>query len=208
MTGLWLVSYVALWLLFLVVAVVLLGTLRNLGALYESVRAQSTSLSKRSNLVNGQRLPAVELHNLDGVPVPISAFVGEKTGIVIVSPSCLPCHALLSDLSNAAIDLDPLDPTVQRAVVISLADTARTVDLAREVGLPSSIPMLADEQGMVTREWGISTTPTTIITNEHGNVVRQVFGVSEPSHASSEAHSISSSTPQYVSQDQIKLRGV
>lgn len=38
MSGLWLVSYIALWLLFLVVAVALLSVLRNLGVIYESLR--------------------------------------------------------------------------------------------------------------------------------------------------------------------------
>ena len=35
MTGLWLVSYITLWLFFLLIAVVLLSILRNLGTIFE-----------------------------------------------------------------------------------------------------------------------------------------------------------------------------
>jgi thiol-disulfide isomerase/thioredoxin len=201
MTGPWLLSYIVLWLLFLVVAIVLLGVLRNLGVLYESIQTQSATRSPLSKLVNGQILPETELQSLSGAPISLATFAGEKTAFLIMSPSCGPCRALLSDVGNAVIDLDPLDPTVQRAVLLSLGEASRTAEFAQQSGVPPTVPILIDAEGVIVREWGIAQTPTTVIVNEQQQIVRQIFGSGEQSNVQGEAHPVLVGLPQYVGQD-------
>lgn len=48
MTGIWLVSYIALWVLLLLIAIVLLSVLRNLGLIYERIQQGASSRRMRS----------------------------------------------------------------------------------------------------------------------------------------------------------------
>src|SRR5690349_8239311 len=100
MTGLWLISYIALWILFLVLAVVLLSVLRNLGALYETLAAFQNPPQEPIKLVPGDIVPDLALPALSGDRVPISAFRGQTTAFLIVSPGCSPCHSLLKDIAE------------------------------------------------------------------------------------------------------------
>lgn len=177
MRGLWLVSYVALWILFLAVALVLVSILRNQGVLYTSIKAATPRLEAApSALKPGQTLPLVTWQTLAGESRTLAELRGVKLAIALVSPSCKPCIEYLLKLGVRQASPDPLDPGLKRTVIVSLGDLPGTARLLEQAQLPSTVPVFVDVQREVAERWGISTTPTTVIVDEELRVVRQVFG--------------------------------
>src|SRR5947207_3672955 len=88
MTGVWLVSYIALWILFLVMATILLMMLRNPGIFFNSVvvSPQKHSHKLSSKVVPGKILPELTIQTLAGDHIQISTFHGMKTTFFVVSP--------------------------------------------------------------------------------------------------------------------------
>ncbi len=180
MVRLWFVSYVALWLLFLIVAVVLLVIFRNLAILYESIQAKSGMTKVPSNLMIGKVLPDVQLFNKLGVPVSTDTYNGGKTAFIVVNPTCSPCHALLTALRNGETNLDPQDPTFTNAVIVSVSEVSQMAAFSEKVGLHPDTPFLADDQNVIRRVWGVTATPTIVVVDDKQTVVRQVVGFPNP----------------------------
>lgn len=176
MSGLWLVSYIALWVLFLAVAVVLIGVMRNLGVIYESI-TPAPKQSSPSNLIPGQSLPEVNLLTLAGDIIPISKIGGMKMAISIISPTCSPCQELLERINRGKWQLDPLDPSLENLAIVSIGDANLTNNLIRQVGLRHDIQVLIDPEQQMLKEWGVVSTPTTIIVDNQLKVVRHVIGL-------------------------------
>jgi peroxiredoxin len=179
MTGLWLVSYIALWILFLILAVVLLSVLRNLGTLYESLAVAHPLEEQPIKLVAGEALPDLTMRTLSGERVPVSRFQGTKTAFFVVSPGCSSCTSLLKDIAENGADPYPHDGIVRQRVIVSNADTAETAALIDQTGLPDSVPLLIDPDGGTRREWGVAGTPTTVIVDEQLRFVRHEVGYAE-----------------------------
>lgn len=176
MTGLWLVSYIALWLLFLIVAVVLLSVLRNLGVIYEAMAALPTAAANQTKLASGELLPELTLETLDGKVTHLSAFRGKKTAFTVISPQCSPCQSLLQDIAISDAILDPLNSPVRRRVVISVGNAVDAARLTEQVRLPAALPILVDAGNSIRDKWGLISTPTTVVVDEQLRVVRHMFG--------------------------------
>jgi hypothetical protein len=179
MTGIWLVSYVALWLFFLVVAIVLVSVMRNMGVVYEALKAVSPRVRPpASSLTPGQLLPEITVQSLDGDRKLLSDVVaGARYSIDVVSPSCQPCIRYLEQIDNDERPPDPLDPEVRLRAVISVGSREATHHLLRGVSVPGSVQILVDDDQQVGTRWGITTTPSTVIVDEERRVVRQTFSV-------------------------------
>jgi peroxiredoxin len=179
MTGLWLVSYIALWVLFLVVAVVLLSVLRNLGVIYESLETTSrkSPFVTQTKLETGKPLPNLTLATRTGDTVELSTFQGTRTAFAVVSPHCSACYDLLKDI--AANEVDGLNGSISGStqwVIISVGDTPDTARLVERACLPGELPILADTANAIAEEWGVATTPTTVIVDKRLHVMEQVVG--------------------------------
>lgn len=175
MTGFWLISYITLWLLFLIIAVALLSVLHNLGVIYESIKAQRIQ-QVPSKLSVGDSLPEVTLPTLGGEMLSTSALLGDKAAFLVVSPTCSPCHEHLRTLATAQTTVDPLDPDLRHFAVISVGDGDRTRHFIERVGLSREIPVFLDTDSLIAIAWGTTATPTTVIVDAQMKVVRQVFG--------------------------------
>jgi len=179
MTGLWLVSYIALWILFLIVAVVLLSVLRNLGTLYESLAVAHPLEEQPIKLVAGEALPDLTMRTLSGEQVLVSTFQGARTAFFVVSPRCSPCTNLLKDIAENGAGPYPHDGSVRWRVIVSNADAAETAALIDQAGLPDGVLLLIDPDGGTRREWGVAGTPTTVIVDEQLRFVRHEVGYAE-----------------------------
>ncbi|MCB0076260.1 MAG: redoxin domain-containing protein [Anaerolineales bacterium] len=177
MTGLWLVSYITLWLFFLLIAVVLLSILRNLGTIFEQLSAMKP---KRSNLEEGQTLPDLTLQNADGAGVSTADWMGTSTAFAIVSPGCGPCHDYLGQLVEGGTHPDlPGNGVAPKHVILSLGDVTHTRELFQSLDGAvelERLPVLYDVAGQVMDVWGISATPTTLVVDERMTVMSQLFG--------------------------------
>jgi hypothetical protein len=170
------VSYIALWILFLALAAALVAVLHNLGVLYDAVERATMPGKRSSNLDAGQVLPEVTWRTMAGRPVKSSALKGTRQAIVVVSPTCAPCVEHVKEIAAGERDLDPLDATLQRHVVVCLSDADAAAGFLERVGIDEDVQVLFDRDHELTRRWGISATPTTVIVDDELRVVRQVYG--------------------------------
>jgi|SRR5215467_7522276 len=180
MEGLWLVSYIALWVLFFTLVAVLLSVLRNLGVIYRSLPG-AVKMRAPSNLKAGEILPEVTWQTLLGEARPLVALRGMRQAITLVSPSCGPCVEYLRKVD--AEPPDPIDETVMRRVIVSLGDAEDTVRLIDRAGVKSRDLVLLDPNRTVSERWGIAATPVTVVVDEELRVVRQVFAVNGDANA-------------------------
>jgi Redoxin len=176
MSGLWLVSYVALWILFLAVAIVLISVLHNLGVVYASLKMVAPMRQPSSNLMPGQALPEVTWLTLDGQSKSIAAFKGSKRAFAVVSPDCAPCVDYVRQLALRNHEIDPIDSDVHEVVIVSQGDLDGTKRLLEKAEVDSELTVMLDVRREVTDKWGITGTPTTVIVDEQLRVVRQLFG--------------------------------
>ena len=175
MSGIWLISYAALWILFLAVAVVQLVVLRNLGVLYDHLGQQELRLPPPSRLVAGEPLPEIALATLDGRAVSTADWRGRKLAISLVSGECGSCRQFLIELAANHAAPDPLDPTVTERVIVGIGPEARARTLLADVALAPTALFL-DRTGAVGSGWGISSTPMTVVIDDESKVVRHILG--------------------------------
>ena len=177
MTGIWLVSYVVLWILFLVVATVLLVMLRNPAIFFNSV-AMSPGPNLRlmsTKIVPGEMLPELTIQTLAGDSVQVSTFRGMKTAFFVISPHCAVCMNVLKEIVENGTEPDLLGPTVRRQVIVSLGDASDTSEVIHQVGLNQNIPVLVDVDSNVLTAWDIKGTPTKIIVDDRLEVTNVIF---------------------------------
>lgn len=171
MSSLWLISYIALWILFLVLTVLVIGVLHLVGRLHNerSFNPPITSLEI------DKEVPPVLMKNLHGQDTAIAQFRGNRTAFVIISAGCAHCHDLLEQISNAKSSLGSM-PGVPQIVLLSLADVSKTMDIIDRYKLTDSFPVLVDVKGELKERWGINGTPATILIDENMVVYRQLGG--------------------------------
>ncbi|MFC1466327.1 MAG: TlpA family protein disulfide reductase [Candidatus Brachytrichaceae bacterium NZ_4S206] len=177
MTGPWLVSYIALWILFLIIVVVLISMLRNMGVLYQSMERLVTLLPNTSKLAVGEELPQVSLFDARGQQFEWQTLADMTIAFVVISPGCGPCEAVLEQLAHDGTQLDAdLSIQVEKHVVISLGDTAATTKLLNDLDLHGKVVLLFDTREEVSKIWGITSTPTILLVDAQQRIVKQIFG--------------------------------
>lgn len=176
MSGLWLVSYVGLWLLFLIVAVVLVSVLRNLGDLAETLK-NSNRPRDTITLVVGQTTPILVFQTLDGTTLSTSDLQGQPTTYAVVSPSCGPCQMLFETLMNGAALA--VFPDRVRRVIISTGSSAETW-ASLEAKLPADVLVLLDTDNQAAESWGARSTPTFVSLDAEGRYQKHTVGFEPP----------------------------
>ena len=177
MEGIWLVSYVALWLL-LALGVVVASLLRNLGLLATAVQQLKSGTQDTLLLEAGTLAPELPLTTLDGQPTTLAAQRGALAVLVFVSPGCGPCHDLLLARQHGAPLLADLPPATQ-PVLVSLGDSAATQSLLNDVPFADGITLLA-EPTLARERWGVRSTPTTVLLDAEGRYLRHQLGFAPP----------------------------
>jgi peroxiredoxin len=175
-TGVWLISYFALWLLLVVLAVLVIGILRQIGVLHAEVRRFRRP--PVTTLQAGQTAPDVVLSTLDGQPVRVSDFAGRAADFVVISPQCSGCETLLKQLAET--DVTDAAGAAGR-VIVSIGDKDTTATMVGKAGLIAPM-VLVDPEGRLREQWGVQATPITVQVDEHLRVLRQMLGGGEQLH--------------------------
>lgn len=177
MTGLWLVSYILLWVLLLAVTVIVISALRNLGVVYSMI-IQSPGFARASasgtKLNQGEELPEARFFTVARELRLASSFRGSKTAFAVVSATCEACWLFLRSADKNGPD--ELDPGVRNMVIVSLSDAQATAKLIEKAGFSRDALLLFDPDAEILQNWGITTTPAMVIVDEELRMVRQVFG--------------------------------
>lgn len=95
MSGLWLVSFIALWAIVLFQGLVIFVLMRQLGIIYLGT-AQGVA---RDGIAPGQRAPDFTLPDLGGRIRSLADFQGRSLLLVFGSTTCAPCRGLVPDLN-------------------------------------------------------------------------------------------------------------
>jgi hypothetical protein len=127
MTGIWLVSYIALWVLLLLIAIVLLSVLRNLGLIYERIQQGAVVAEDAITLADDAVVPDLPLRTLTGETTTLAAFQGMPLLVRIVSPNCAPCRDLVSALVRGSDLGDNTDVTQQVLLFLVEPNEVRTL---------------------------------------------------------------------------------
>jgi hypothetical protein len=173
-SGIWMISYVLLWVLFLALVIAMVGVLRNLWSVYDALKPARTS-ARVSSLTMGQTLPDVSLTSLAGDRRGIGDYAGTRRSFAIVSAHCGACGEYLQRLAAGAAQSGPDDFTDARLVIISLADRDETAALLQKAGCADRFEVLLDPAQEVVRKWGVVVTPCALIADEKLQLVRQVL---------------------------------
>jgi hypothetical protein len=173
MSGLLLVSYIALWVLVILIAVIQLTVLHNLGAIYEQFPKMRPAPTK---LKTHDYLPPIQLKANKSAQLKTSSeFKGTRMAISIVSPHCGSCLTHLQQMGLEGAQADPTDPSVKDRVVIAIGEPEEVRQLIDRAKLPDFLPVFVDSGRQVVDIWGITSTPATIIVNGDHRIERQIF---------------------------------
>jgi methylamine dehydrogenase accessory protein MauD len=165
MSGVWLASYVVLWLLVLVLAFLLAGALRQLGLLQLRLGDDPGALITDTGLERGTIAPdftAVESEN--GELVTLSKLKPVARLIVFASPGCLSCRELMPGLNEVRKTRPEFD-----FLVICRGDVESCQAFGRMNRLEA--PMVVDTNGQIEKDYLVTLTPFAYLLDHERNVV-------------------------------------
>jgi hypothetical protein len=95
------------------------------------------------------------------------------------------CKKLLNKMVENGAIADPLNIKVQKTLVVSTANASQTTALLQQVGLNQQIPVLISTEPNILQEWGIPSTPTTVVVDSELKFVGHIVGLPESSQQDS-----------------------
>jgi methylamine dehydrogenase accessory protein MauD len=113
----------------------------------------------------GKPAPQIELPDLNGAPVSLRNFRGEKVVVLFWDPECGFCREMLPDLR--AWEKDPAREGPKFLIV-----STGTEEANREMGLSS--PVLLDEQLVVGSAFDAPGTPSAVLIDEQGQIASEL----------------------------------
>lgn len=173
MSGLWLASYVALWVLFLMTAFALISVLRNVGELAEAVKRFGTPRDAVTLAVN-QPVPQLALHSPDGTPISTADFRGQTTTYAVISSGCGACHSFAEALADGTTLA--IFPTTTQRVVISTASVDELQAVLPGMTFPPDVTVLLDTNNLAAEQWGARSTPTFVTLDDNGRYLAHTVG--------------------------------
>jgi methylamine dehydrogenase accessory protein MauD len=166
MSGVWLGSYIVLWLLVLVLGFLLAGALRQLGLLQLRLGDDPGALITDTGLERGSNAPdftAVDAQSEE--PVTLSEMPAVPRLVVFASPGCLSCRELIPGLNEVRKtrggEFDFL--------VICRGDVESCQGFGRQNGLEA--PMVVDTNGQIEKDYLVTLTPFAYLLDHERKVV-------------------------------------
>ncbi len=187
MEGLWLVAFVTVWLLVLMLGVLVLSLMRNVGVLATVVQQMRASGDEPLPFTIGELPPPLVAVGIDDTPTALDLAQGRPVGLIIVSPGCTPCHDLLQAMRYGSTII-PNTPPETAYVLLSLGDAIATQELLTVTSPVAPTVYRIDPHALHT-QWGIRSTPTSILFDAAGRYLRHQVGFAPPADAGASARS-------------------
>ena len=166
MSGVWLASYIVLWLVVLALAFLLAGSLRQLGLMQLRLGDDPGALITDSGLERGVQAPEfVAAHSETEQPVSLYELPQVPRLLVFASPGCLSCRELIPGLNEVrktrSGEFDFL--------VICRGD----IESCRSFGRMNRLeaPMVIDTNGQIEKDYMVTLTPFAYLLDHEGRVV-------------------------------------
>jgi peroxiredoxin len=129
-------------------------------------RPLSESRIERNGLRAGTPAPPFELPDLNGQPIAIEAFRGQRVLLVFSDPGCGPCNVLAPELVQYNGDSE------LAVLMVSRGDAETNRSKAQQLGL--DFPIVIQPGWQVSRKYGIFATPSAFLVNEQGVIAHDV----------------------------------
>lgn len=181
MEGLWIVALVTVWLLVLILGVLVLSLMRNVGVLATAVQQMRASSDDVLPFTIGESPPPLATVANNGVPMVLDLAQGRPVGLIIVSPGCTPCHDLLQAMHRGSMII-PDAPPETVYMVLSLGDAATTQELLTATSFVAPMVYRVEPHVLHT-QWGIRSTPTSLLFDGDGRYLRHQVGFIPPANA-------------------------
>jgi len=94
----WIVAFFALWAVTISVALMVMGLLRRVSGVIEAAEQRIRAPSARDGLPVGSVVPPFDVKDEDGAVVSSTALLTRPTVVLMLSPDCAPCKALIEEL--------------------------------------------------------------------------------------------------------------
>ena len=166
MSGVWLASYIVLWVVVLLLAFLLAGALRQLGLLQLRLGDDPGALITDTGLERGAQVP--DFTGLDaesGQLVSLSDLPAVPRMVVFASPGCLSCRELIPGLNEVRKtrggEFDFL--------VVCRGDLESCQAFGRMNRLEA--PMIVDTTGQIEKDYLVTLTPFAYLIDHEGRVV-------------------------------------
>lgn len=127
-----------------------------LGVIFVQWYVRSFSFYRRDNsqqIVNGQRLPKIELSRLDNQLIDYESFVGDKTLLVFFRANW--CPFCMNQLKEVLAQTDRIKNAGVNVKFVSNQGIDHSTDLAKKLRLPKHFEILQDNDLKAARKLGI-----------------------------------------------------
>src|SRR6266536_1953465 len=164
-SGVWLASYIVLWLVVLLLGFLLAGALRQLGLLQLRLGDDPGALITNTGLERGTDVPDfTALDAASGERVSLSDLPAVPRMLVFASPGCLSCRELIPGLNEVRKTRGDWD-----FVVVCRGDLESCRRFGRMNGLEA--PMVVDTTGQIEKDYAVTLTPFAYVVDHEGRVV-------------------------------------
>ena len=166
MSGVWLASYIVLWVVVLALAFLLAGALRQLGLMQLRLGDDPGALITDTGLERGSPAPDfTAIESESGELVTLSDLAAKPRVLVFASPGCLSCRELIPGLNEVRKtrkgEFDFL--------VVCRGDVESCQGFGRMNRLEA--PMVVDTNGQIEKDYQVTLTPFAYLLDHEGNVV-------------------------------------
>jgi hypothetical protein len=180
MSGLWLVSYLALWAVVLGMAVLLYGALRQIGMLHLQLQRSAQTDEHSTAATDAESIPPLEddgpvlgtpipawVYEQAGIPADTGPMTRTKTLLMFMSPMCETCQHVVEPLNALAAD------TERGVRPLAVFRSDRPAYEAFLKVFPMRMPTLRDHDRTLTMEVGVHRTPFGLLYDEEGALIRK-----------------------------------
>jgi methylamine dehydrogenase accessory protein MauD len=166
MPDLWMWSYLVLWALVLILALLLMGLIRQVGLL--QIRLSGGADRKHGVGTGENAVAKFDANTLDGEHVSAESLRGRPALLFFTGDACSTCRRILPAFSEIT---ERRGPTL-RTMIMARGSLAETRAWADSLNVRSQV--VADEDGAVAEAFGVSTTPQVLLLDETGKVHARV----------------------------------
>jgi methylamine dehydrogenase accessory protein MauD len=166
MSTLWIASYIALWIIVAVLAIIVMGLLRQLGLIQLRLGIDPGVLITPEGLERGTAVPDFEARDVHaGDLIRLRDFRGQRVVLVFLTPTCVACRELAPHLNEV---MHAYRGTIELLTVLYGAE-ASCMEFARQFKLQTRL--LADPTNSIAASYDVRATPFAFLINEDGIVL-------------------------------------
>src|SRR5437667_2024783 len=177
MTGLWLVSYIILWLMFLVLCLITIFLLQQLGLLQRQLKQYGLETAKEKELLYyvseddgpaiGSVLPLLTTNSINGFgSLTLPGIEAEGYSLLMfLSPLCEPCQHIVEPLNMLVKD------TLNTGKIIAIIRADQLASRSFISIFPLNLPVISDNERTITMDFNVHHAPFGLLYNAQGVLI-------------------------------------